>query len=132
MKRYYLSEIIGTGGMADPFRTVIADQLDSGDLQRTWGPPSPGPGDVCLVLVDAVSHSRFLADARNDALPDFPLDAKLNALHTPALAALNGACSRRGIVADWTNSSGFREIVRSIGRQIEPGFDENSFDLIRG
>lgn len=132
MKRYYLSTLIGTGGMTDPIRTPIYDSLAPGDLHRTWAPANPQAGQTCLVLVNAVSHARFLADTQNDALPDFPFDARLSALHGPALQAMNSAVQRRNMIADWTNSSGFREVVRSIGVQIEPGFDENSFDLIEG
>lgn len=90
MDAWYLSQVVGTGTMTDPYRSVVQDQLVGqagaacSNVIGSRGDGSPTK-TACLVHVDADDHSRLLADDRVIPLPTvltdrwavFPIGAQL-------------------------------------------------------
>lgn len=131
MKRYYLSPIIGTGAEDDPFRPKIADYgvrwVGSIPSDPTTGRPL---FTFALALVAAANHASILADQAIDALPDFPLDGKVSAINTGTKNRMVAALQARGIYTAFIgNSDGYRDVIRGIGKALDPDFDENHFDV---
>jgi hypothetical protein len=71
-----------------------------------------------------------VSPALADALPDFPHDAKVSAMHAATKAAMVSAMTKRGIPSDIvTSADGYRDVIRGIGRRIDPAFHEDTFGL---
>lgn len=131
MKRYYLSTIVmGADGQIKP-----AAALTGLNWVVAYPPDDPATGlppvgGHCLVLLSGDNHAAALADARNDALPDFPLDAKVTAMKTSTKAAARAVLQRRGFDASaLDNADGYRDVIRAVGKSLDQGFDENNFDV---
>lgn len=130
MKRYFLSPIIGTGTFGDDYRPKISDHGVSHVSVIPTGPDGQPTSDWALCLVEAVNFAPLLTDPALRALPDFPLDVRLSAMSTTARTAAESAVTHFGVAVETLNfNSGYRELVRSIGRTLEPLFDENNFDV---
>lgn len=130
-KRYYLSTLIGDGSYENQFRSV---PYDYGLNHTTEFPPQDMTTgrysrNQCLVIVDAVNHTSLLADLRMNAMPDFPLDGKLSAMRSATLSALNNAAAARGYAVTWGSADAYRDVVRSLGKQLNPNFSEDNFDV---
>ena len=129
-KRYYLSDIIGTGDIDDPYRPAVAD------LGVQWvGTIESGPDGRplytdCVTLVDTVNHGALRSDPRIDPLPDFPLDGKLSSINASTKSSMDAALSRRGFNLTGINSSdGYRDVLQKIGQQRSAAFDIDKFDV---
>jgi hypothetical protein len=135
-KRYYLSDIIGTGDEFDPYRPAVADMgvnwVGSIPTHPEGHPEHGRPVHTwALVLVAAKDHAAVRAHAGVDPLPDFPLDGKVQAINAATKGLMKAALTRRGLNADnlVDAKDGFREVVRGIGKAIDPVFDEDRFDI---
>lgn len=130
MKRYYVSPIIGTGDIDDPYRPKVADHgvAWSGVIPTdAAGKPTSA---WCLVIVSAQNHSAILSDKDIAALPDFPLDGKVSSIHTATKNTMKANLGKRGIVTGFIDGTdGYREVVRGVGRLLQADFDENAFDV---
>ena len=131
MKRYYLSSVIGSGTIGDPYRAQVSDfgQQSEVALIPTGADGKPlFPWAFCLV--GRASHTPLLTDIRLGPLPDFPKDARLSALGIDARAALELALTRFSLSLDLIGASSraWRDVIRDIGRRLEPAFHEDSFD----
>lgn len=132
MRRYYISTIIGDGSEFDSFRPKIADYGVS------WVgiiPSDPTTGQPLfpwtLVLVEAINHAAILADKAIDALPDFSLDGKVSAINTGTKNNMISALQARGIdTAFIGRSDGYRDVIRGIGKVLDPNFNTNQFDVV--
>lgn len=130
-KRYYISNLVGTGDETDPFRPKIADYGVS------WAgsiPSDPITGRPlhpdCMVIVATPNHGRLMADAAIDAMPDFPLDGKLSAITNTTKTAMFNALTRRGFdTSGLTNTDGYKEVLQKIGLQRSPVFNIDNFDV---
>lgn len=123
-KRYYLCDVIGDGSEENPLRPAVAD------MGVNWVGEISEDGTKCLVLVSTVNHGPIMASKKADALPVFPLDAKTNAMNSAAKNALMAAMEKRGFATGYiSGADGYREVVRGIGRAINPNFNENNFDV---
>lgn len=135
-KRFYVSKIRGDGSEDNPFRPAVADYgvnwtgsivTDDDENSPTYGKPLY---DTCLVIVATSNHARLRLDPDIDSLPEFPLDGKVSSINTVTKNAMIAALRRRGfITADVGNTDGFRELVQSIGRQRDPKFNVDNFDV---
>lgn len=123
-KRYYVCDVLGDGTEDNAWRTAVSEH--GVNHSATF---EERAGGRALVVVNAVDHTPLLDDPRIDPLPEFPLDAKLNAMRQDTLNRMNGRLMARGFATGWANSDGFREVVRGIGLQINPNFHENNFDV---
>lgn len=130
-KRYYLCDIIGTGSDMDPYRPVVADYGVAwvGVIESNPETGAPIHADT-LVLVETDNHAKLRADSRIDALSDFVLDGKMNAINSAARTAMSAALSRRKFSASSINNAdGYREALQQIGRQRSPQFNIDAFDV---
>lgn len=131
MKRYYLSKIVGDGLTPN---TAYRPKVAVHGVSWTGQIPTDSDGKPlkqwALVIVDATNHSALLADPGIEAFPDFPLDGKVSAMHTPTKAAMVAMLKAAGVDTSFVqNTDGFREVVRGVGKQFSPDFDENNFDV---
>ena len=140
MKRYYVCKIIGDGLSPDSaFRPAISDIIDpkTGTLAFVHSAVMPpivnGAPEVpwCLVIAGGQDHK--LAESHQDItkIPDFSLDIRLSAMQTATKMSMFNALTDRGIdVSDISNAEAMRDLIRSLGRKIDPDFSENRFDVI--
>ena len=83
-----------------------------------------------LVLVASRDHAAVRNAPGVDSLPDFPLDGKVSSINTVTKNAMLARLTARKISRTFIdNTDGYREVIRGIGRQLEPDFDENKFDI---
>lgn len=131
MKRYYICDIIGDGSENNPYRPAVSDYGVSwaGTIKSdpvTGHPVLP----YAFVVVGGNKHVEIQRDSRIDDLPDFPMDAKVSSMHKPTKDKMVEKLQKRGIpTAFLATADGYREVIRQIGRQLEPQFDENGLDV---
>mgnify|MGYP001585652372 CR=1 FL=1 len=129
-KRYYLSPVIGDGSEDNPVRAKVKDYGVSQAPVIPSGPDGMPLFNWCLVVVNTVNHAPLLADVAIDALPDVPLDLKVNSIHTSARQAMVSALTKRGIdTSIITQADGYRDVIRGIGQVLQANFNENNFDV---
>lgn|SRR5574340_20057 len=130
MKRYYISKIIGDGTEFNAFRPKVAEYgVPWAGIIATGVDGKPLlPWAFCIVGGD--KHIDLLADADNDGLPDFPLDAKVSAMHKPTKDTMLGKLQARNIDTSFISTvDGYRDIIRKLGQLQEPTFNENGLDV---
>lgn len=128
-KRYYLAPIVGDGSEENPYRAKVPRGVNH-VAEIKIGPDGKPASAYALVLVAAINHVPLLSDADLDALPDFPKDAKVNAMHAATKTAMRAAMTRRGIPTDSAdNADGYRDVIRAIGRALNSNFHEDNFDV---
>ncbi len=130
-KRYYLCDIIGNGSEENPFRVVVSDY---GVSNVAVIPTHPATGlplySWALTKVSARSHANLRQICQ--PLPDYPMDGKVNGIHNATRAQMKADIeARTAKSATWVDGTdGYREVIRGIGRFLEPVFDENNFDVV--
>jgi len=139
MKRYYVCDIIGDGQSPETaYRPAIADIVDPQTHLRAFeisveskvNPDGTPALPWCLVIAAGQNHA--LADGVQgiDGLPDYPLDVRLSAMHTPTKLAAFARLSARGVdTTSLSNADGYRDVVRTLGRLHNSIFDEDAFDV---
>lgn len=138
MKRYYVCRVLGDGTYSNPYRPAIADTIDPKTgikafamalvmaTNQDGSPKLPR----CLVIAAGQDHALVRNHADIDALPDYPLDVKVSAMNAATKAAAFARLQARGIdVSNLGQADGFRDFIRELGRQHEPTFSEDSFDV---
>lgn len=120
-QRFYISPVIGDGlSHETSYRSKPANYgVNHVSLIKSGLP-------WCLSLVDAPDpeHDRLGTDPSLVALPDLNLDTALGAQQI--VDRIKTALTARGIDASGiTTATLMREIVRRIGRKLEPIFDES-------
>lgn len=118
MKRYYLTDILGTGEAdVDEFRPVPAEYR----ADFAWSMPSDANGmplnNWGLVEVIAASDAALAgmaADPRLDALPFVVRETLVAEIDSSAVAAMRDALARRRIDVDFTSAVTFGEILDNI------------------
>lgn len=131
MRRYYLSQIIGTGTEDDPYRPKIAD-LRVNHVAVIPSDPVTGKPKFAwaLVIVNTANHTALLSDGQIEALPDLSLDAKLNSLSAAVRNALISRLTAKGISTTGVNvNTTYRDVVRRVGQFLRATFSENNFDV---
>lgn len=137
MKRYYICDIYGNGDIdvpnsptTGPYRPAVADLGVSWVGAIPTGPDGRPTKTWALVLVASRDHAVVRNAPGVDSLPDFPLDGKVSSINTVTKNAMLARLTARGISRTFIDSTdGYREVIRGIGRQLEPDFDENKFDI---
>src|SRR5512143_3876710 len=110
MKRYYLCKILGDGTENNPFRPAVAAHKCNWTAAIPTGEDGKPLFPNCLALVAAVDHADILADKDCDGLPDYPLDAKMSAMHGPTKTALIAQANARGVAINPDAADGYREV----------------------
>lgn len=122
-KRYYLSNVETYSGEDGSIvrKAVVSEYADyTAEIL----------GDQALCIVAAGNHSLLLSDPRIDALPIFPLDGKINAMQAASKNAMISNLNVRGYATGFISSAdGYRDVIRGVGKSINPNFDENNFDI---
>lgn len=130
MKRYVISPIVGDGSMDNPYRAKVQDMVTNCTAEIPTGDDGRPTSDWCLALVAAPNLGAIIADPEIDLLPDFSKDAKISSMHGPTKTAMLNALQRRGFPkAQFDGVDGFREVLRTVGRRLNPNFHEDSFDV---
>lgn len=135
MKRWIISkiEVVPDQDLGGYYRMAIQRY---NDLNFKFGeiPVDPDTGIPILgwgfALVASADMARFAKDNDIDVLPDFPLDAKVGAMHSVTKTKMRNSLTKHGIptsIAD--NADGFRDVVRGIGKIVNPNFVEDAFDV---
>ena len=131
MKRYYVCDVIEEQteegrryypAVEDHGVNYVADikvNPTTGLLESPW----------CLVMVSGNNHERIIADPRCVPMPDFPLDGKVNAMHNATKSQMETRLAARGILLNLAAADGYRDVIRGLGRLLNPRFDENNFDI---
>jgi len=129
-RRYYVCKIIGDGTETNPYRPKVADYPVSWVVVLGSNPDGSPKKAWALVLVNTVNHDPLLADNQIFGMPDATLDSTWGALNTPTRNQVTSALQAEGIDTSWIkNATLIREIIRYIGREQEPDFSENNFDV---
>ena len=118
MKRYYLTDILGTGQAdVDEFRPVPAEYR----ADFSWSMPSDASGmplnNWGLVEVTMASDAALVgmaADPRLDALPFVARETLVAEIDPAAVARMREALTRRGIGVDFVNESTLGNILDNI------------------
>lgn len=133
MKRYYLSKIIGDGKSPETaFKPKIGLIPGLNYVSEIKTDPATGVPveQYALCMAAAKNHSAILSDTDNRALPDVPLDVKMNAINAATKSKFVSDLAFFGIDSAFVNSSdGFRDSVRHLGKLLNTNFDENNFDV---
>ncbi len=118
MKRYYLTDILGTGEAdVDEFRPVPAEYR----ADFAWSMPSDANGmplnnwglvEVTMVSDDALA--RMAVDPRLDALPIVARETLVVEMDPTAVALMRDALARRAIDVDFVNDASFGDILDNI------------------
>ena len=130
-KKYYVSAIIGDGTEENPFRPAVADHGVSwvGSIKSDPVTGHPIHAD-CLVLVAAQNHAQLRGDNRITAMPDFALDGKMSAINTVTKNGMINALKKRGFdTSTIGNTDGYRDALHDIGKQRDPDFNIDKFDV---
>lgn len=129
-KRYYVCNIIGVGSDEDPFRPAVADFGVSWVASILSGDDGHPVYADCLALVETADHTKLRNAVGVTPMPDFPLDGKLSAIQNGTKNAMMSALGTRGF--DTTalgNADGYRDVLQSVGRQRDPAFDVDKFNI---
>jgi hypothetical protein len=124
--RWYLSDIIGNGTEANPYRSRIADF----GVSHTAVIPNAKDGTpkhaFCLVLVQATlaQHQTINAQPTILGFPFAALGDDASTLNLPSLDRLTLAT--RWIV----RNQKFRDFLNSIGQQLDPNFDADFHKVV--
>lgn len=130
MPAFYLSKIIGTGSMQDPFRTRAGDFGSHVALIPSNPDGTPKHAGRWALVVTPSSIGRttgsemvFLAEA--------PLDSTLGSLFTgPQLAQAQAAVQTRfGITPDVSPTRTLRDFLSEVGAAVQPGFQIEQLDV---
>lgn len=129
-KRYYVCDIIGTGSDEDPFRPAVADLGVSWVASILTGDDGRPVYTDCLALVETVNHNIVRNTRGVSPMPDFPLDGKLSAIQTGTKNMMMSALGARGFDTTTVgNADGYRDVLQSVGRQRDPAFDVDKFNI---
>jgi hypothetical protein len=130
-KRYYLCDVVGDGTRDNPFRPAVAN-LGVNHVAVIPSDPATGRplANWCLVMVSTNNHASVQALSGVDTLPDVSLDTQWNSVDKGKSDAAKVALTRRGIgLPSISPGDGYRVFLRGIGRQLQPDFVEDNFDV---
>jgi hypothetical protein len=133
MKRYYVSPVIGTGTLQDPYRPSLKDALTEEGSSGVWviasNPDGTPKYPFALCLANAVNHVPLQNVGNVDSLPDITLDSTLAVLTNQQRNALLNFLSKRSISTTGLNTqSTFREVLERMGVYLDPNFNALNFD----
>lgn len=140
MKRYYICPIIehevepGLIGYRLAIQEYPDTPFEGGEIPVDLNPESPNYGKPLhkfgFVLVKSRYHGKFINNPNMIPLPQVDLDIKMSAIHTATKNKLIAGMQSLGIDTSFIgNADGYRDVIRGIGRIINPSFDENNFDV---
>jgi len=134
---WYISSIIGIGDLTKPMCTTenpCAPALDV-LLGPGWDSASEGytrdlvmnsdTHNWALMKITYADYSEVNGKPGVSRLPDYPFDAKMNAMAQATRTALTATLTTYNIPTTClTGADGYRDVIRCIGRVIKPEFNE--------
>jgi hypothetical protein len=127
VRRWYLVPVAGSGTNDDPYR---AETLGHGGSALIPSHPEGHPRhghpkhDVALVLVSSDDHGPLEADPRIYPVADLiELDLPVDELDANKRGWIDGVTEVRQVAGDGL----VRDVVRRLGQQLEPDFNEESY-----
>jgi hypothetical protein len=138
-KRYYITPIIGSGVEGDPYRAKVSEHSIRAHAVLIPTHPEGHPQyghpvhDWGLAIVDSDDHTSVLADPDIDALPGIGKEDDIRPIPRTLRQELSARLSAYGIQFD-TERAGvrMRDLVRAVGRTLDPNFDEDRMDVLGG
>lgn len=130
MKRYYICDVIGDN-LEEAVRPIIANYKVNW-VAEIKTDPTTGLAAIpwAIVKVATNNHNILRNQPGIDPLPDFPLDGKVSAIQTATKNDMISRLVNRGIDTTFiTNSDGYRDILRHLGRLLSTNFHEDAFDI---
>lgn len=92
--------------------------------------PGADEGDDVLLLIASRDITPLVNSSKLVALPDFGKDIKVNAMHAATFNRMRDTLrDRLGLVFDQASGIGYREVIRQVGRELDPNFHEDAFDV---
>ncbi|MGL4477373.1 MAG: hypothetical protein ACRCVK_03910, partial [Aeromonas veronii] len=120
MKRLYLSKITLADGEAISAAERIIDSGALGadvayNITTRINPDGSLGHPQALLIVDAKNHAALLADPDTYALPDFPFDAQIGAMHRATKDKMRTSIQARGFTLQELddNADSYRGLVRA-------------------
>lgn len=136
MKCFYICPIIGSGTDNDPYRAAVEDYNvpysavipTHPEGHPDWGKPI---FNWALVIVGGNKHVDIRKNPAIDALPEWSPDGRISGLSAAAKAGLLKAMQKRGIgTSIINNQDDYRFAIRTIGKTLDPLFDEAGLDTL--
>jgi hypothetical protein len=132
MKRFYLTPVIGTGTIDDPYRAAVRDASGQG-ASTVAVIPTDANGvptfPYALCLISAPDHTVYDSVGNTDRFPDLTLDSQLSVLTNQQRNALLNFLSKRGIETNGiNNNTTFGEVVTLVGQHLDTNFNVLKFD----
>jgi hypothetical protein len=127
VRRWYLVPIVGSGRDGDPYRAETRG-LDGSAVIPSHAEGHPQHGhpkhDVALVLVSSEDHTPLEADPRAYPVANLAdLDQPVEQLDEERRGWIDEIVALRQI----SGTERVRDVLRRLGRQLEPQFDENGY-----
>jgi hypothetical protein len=127
---FYLSKIIGTGSMQDPYRVRAADFGSHVALIPSNADGTPKHAGRWALVVTPTSAGRTIGPEMV-ALAEAPLDSTLGSLGTALqLAQVQAAVQTRfGVSPDVSPGRTLRDFLSEVGAAVQPGFQIGQLDV---
>lgn len=138
MKRYYISPIIGDGTSQNPYRASVADVSQTNTNTIIPSKPDGTPKYGFAFCIIGTLNPTGTAQVTNSlTFPDYPLDGRMDGMEAVTRAAFKQSAEAydldgNGLNLDMTfygDSSSYRDVIDGIGKQFEPVFNVNNFDV---
>lgn len=141
-KRYAVCKIVGDGQSADTaFRVALKDVVIPGEgipafnvvqfinLDPQTGQPVTPWGFCVARPIPGGNWNLARGNPDIDLLPEYPLDAAVEAMHLPTRQGMAVALVARNIATDFIGAAdGFRDVVNHLGRTQEPAFEADDVE----
>jgi len=131
MKQYFLSDLVGTGTRADPYRAKASTYANVNVVSLIPSGINGQPSfTFCLCLCSSADLTGVTADAAIDALPNINLDTIAFVIPSAEWTRLLTILTNRGYNTSAINQSQtFRQILNNLGQQHDANFNCNNFDV---
>lgn len=129
MKRWYISQIVGTGTDTDPYRAKVGGSalIKGHSAIIPTGANGVPLYNWALVLVEAADHSLLMSDSGNEILPNKQLGAVFNSSER---ALIKAALSRWGLPAALIdNAVTYRGFIRALAQRLDPQAAEDRLNV---
>jgi len=129
-KRFYICKIVGDGSETNSYRPKVADYPVKWAGMIPSNPDGTPKYGFAFVIAATLDHTQLLADPQIKGIPELSLDAQLSSLTKATRDRLLAYFDAEGIDrTGLTLQSTMRQVLRRIGRHLEPDFSENRFDV---
>jgi hypothetical protein len=128
-KRYYISPVIGDGTRQNKYRPKISERI--GKWSAVASIDLVGKPFMLLIAAGTdVELDNATADTQNEQFPAISLSTTWGSLQQNVRNKISNALTRFGLSPAWiVNSTTLREILSYVGRELDPAFALEVFDV---